>query len=153
MATTKAKTVPQYLQELDPEQRAVISRVRKVVKENLPKGYAEGVGYGMISWHIPLSTFPDTYNGQPLCYAALAAQKRYNTLYLMGAYVNPKQRAFLSDEFKKRGVTFDMGKSCLRFKTIDDLPLDVIGKVIKSTPPDTLIAVHEATHKKQRGRS
>jgi len=86
MPVESPRTVTEYLRSLDPERRAILSAVRKVVNQHLPDGYAEGVTYGMIAWHIPLETFPDTYNGQPLCIAALAAQKNFNTLYLMGPY-------------------------------------------------------------------
>jgi hypothetical protein len=150
MAIDKAKTVAGYLRELEPERRAVLAKVRKVVNENLPKGYTEGVGFGMITWLIPLSKYPDTYNGQPLCYVGLAAQKNYNALYLMGAYADPKQDARLRQEFRKRGLKLDMGKSCLRFRTLDDLPLDVIGDMVRSTPPDAFIARYEAARTKKR---
>jgi uncharacterized protein DUF1801 len=154
MAVSHAKTVTEYLRALEPERRAVISKVRKVVKDNMPKGYAEGMVYGAITWHVPLSTFPDTYNGQPLCYAALAAQKHYNALYLMTVYGDAKQRAFLRDEFKKRGLKFDMGKACLRFRSADDLPLEAIGKILRSTPPKAYIAVYDMSRKKKsRGSS
>jgi len=150
MAVRKAKTVTEYLRALEPERRAVLSKVRKVVKDNLPKGYAEGMVYGAITWHVPLSTFPDTYNGQPLCYAALAAQKNYNALYLMTVYGDAKQRAFLRDECKRRGLKFDMGKACLRFRSADDLPLEAIGTIIRSTPPKAYMAVHDSAHKNRK---
>jgi hypothetical protein len=149
MATSKAKTVGEYLRELDPERRAILTKVRKVVNDNLPKGYKEGMGYGMISWQIPLSTHPGTSDGQPLSYAALAAQKNYNALYLMGAYVDGTNGGFLRDEFKKRGLKLDMGKSCLRFKRLEDLALDVIGEVIARTPPAAFMAVYDAAHPKK----
>jgi hypothetical protein len=146
MVMSKARTVSEYLKELDPERRAVIAAVRATVNANLPKGYTEGVSFGMITWQVPLKTFPATYNGEPLCYAGLAAQKNHNALYLMGPYGDPKQAVLLQKEFKKRGKTLDMGKSCLRFKSLDDLPLDVIGTIIKSTPPSALMAMHDAAH-------
>jgi hypothetical protein len=153
MPTTSLQTVAQYLRSLDPERREILSAVRKVVNDNLPEGYVEGVTYGIIAWSIPLSTFPGTYNGQPLCCAALAANKNYNTLHLMGAYGDSKQKAFLREEFRKRGKKFDMGQACLRFRTLDDLPLDVIGAVIQRTPAQALIAMHEAAHRGKTGRT
>jgi Domain of unknown function (DU1801) len=153
MATTSARTVPEYLRSLDPERRKILSAVRKVVNDNLPEGYVEGVTYGIIAWSIPLSTFPDTYNGQPLCCAALAANKNYNTLHLMGAYGDSKQKAFLREEFQKRGKKFDMGQACLRFRTLDDLPLDAIGDVIQRTSARALIAMHEAAHRRKTARA
>jgi len=150
MATKSARTVSEYLRGLDPERRKILSAVRKVVNDNLPEGYVEGVAYGIIAWSIPLSTFPDTYNGQPLCCAALAANKHYNSLHLMGAAYGSKQKAYLRQEFEKRGKRFDMGQGCLRFRTLDDLPLDVIGEVIQRMPAKALIAMHEAAHAKTR---
>lgn len=146
MASSKAETVEQYLQELPEDRRAVVSTVRDVVVRNLPAGYTETMNWGMISYEIPLSDYPDTYNGQPLGYAALAAQKNYYALYVM-TYMVPAQEKWLRDEFQKAGKKLDMGKSCLRFKKLDDLPLDVIGKVIASTPPAEFIPLYENARK------
>jgi hypothetical protein len=153
MPGASALTVSQYLRGLDPERRKTLSAVRKVVNDNLPEGYVEGVVYGIIAWSIPLSTFPGTYNGQPLCCAALAANKNYNSLHLMGAAYGSKQKAFLRQEFEKRGKRFDMGQGCLRFRTLDDLPLDVIGEVIQRVPAKALIAIHEAAHGRKKART
>ena len=148
MSKSTAPTVAAYLKSLPPERRKIVSAVRKVVRENLPKGYRESMGWGLITYGIPLSTYPHTYNKQPLCYAALAAHKSYYTLYLMGAYADSKAGRKLASEFKKRGLKLDMGKSCLHFKTLDDLPLDVIGDAIASTPPDRMIAYFEQSRRK-----
>jgi Domain of unknown function (DU1801) len=153
MPSSAPGTVAEYLRALDPERRRILSAVRKVVNANLPEGYAEGVVYGMISWFVPLKTFPNTYNGHPLCCAALGAQKNYNSLYLMAAYGNPKQAALLRDGFAQHGLKLNMGKSCVRFKVLDDLPLEVIGAVIKSMPPQMLIDAHEAVHARKKPRA
>ncbi len=150
MARSTAPTVTAYLKSLPPERRKIVSAVRKVVRENLPKGYRESMGWGLITYGIPLSAYPKTYNGQPLCYAALAAHKSYYTLYLMGAYADPKAGKQLASEFAKRGLKLDMGKSCLHFTSLDDLPLDVIGRIIASTPPEKMIAYFEQG-RRQRG--
>ena len=142
MASSKAETVEQYLQELPEDRRAVVSAVRDVVVRNLPAGYREMMSFGMIVWGIPLEDYPNTYNGQPLGYAALAAQKNYYALYVM-TYMAPALEKWLRDEFHKAGKKLDMGKSCLRFKKLDDLPLDVIGRLIASTPPHEYITLHE----------
>ena len=149
MATSKASTVEQYLEELPPERRAVVSKVRDLVRRNLPKGYDETMAFGMIGYGIPLSRYPRTYNGQPLGYVALAAQKNYYALYLMGPYMNGEQGKELAEAFEHAGKKMDMGKSCLRFKSLDDLPLDAIGRVIASTPPEDLIAHYEAVRGKR----
>jgi hypothetical protein len=110
-----------------------------VILRNLPEGYEEGMGFGVIGYTIPVSVHSDTYNGQPLCYAGLAAQKNYCAVYLMGAYSDPKVDKALRDGFKKAGKKLDMGKSCIRFKSADDLPLDVIGRAVAALPPDAFI--------------
>jgi len=149
MATSKAATVEEYLAELPAERREVVSKVRAIVRRNLPKGYDETMQSGMISYGLPLSRFPDTYNGEPLGYVALAAQKNYFALYLMAPYMDPEQRKLLESAFKRAGKKMDMGKSCLRFRKLDDLPLDAVGEIIASTPPEKLIAHHEAVHAKR----
>ena len=148
MVRSKATTVAQYLEELPPERRAVVSAVRKTILANLPEGYAESMNWGMISYEVPLERYPDTYNGQPLGYLALAAQKRHYSLYMTGVYQDPEQEAKLREGFKKAGKKLDMGKSCVRFRKLDDIPLDVVGDLIASTPPDELIARYEESRKK-----
>ena len=140
MASSNAKTVPEYLESLPADRRKVVSAARSLVRRHIPKGYKESMLWGMITWVIPLSKYPDTYNGQPLCYAGLAAQKNYNTLYLMTGYANCDMYAWLKGEFKKTGRKFDMGKSCLHFKTMDDLVPEAVGAVLAKTPPDNYIA-------------
>ena len=144
MPSSKAATVDAYLAELPAERRAVVSTVRDVVRKNLPEGYEETMNWGMISYELPLDRYPDTYNGRPLSYAALAAQKNYFALYLPVVYQDPEQEARLRREFEKAGEKLDIGKSCLRFKRVGDLELDAIARVIASTPPEKLIARHEA---------
>jgi len=143
-----ATTVADYLAELPPDRRRTISAVRAVVRKNLPKGYKESIGYGMICYTVPLSTYPDTHNGQPLCYAALAAQKNYCALYLMNVYGDGPTATAFKEGFKKAGKKLDMGKSCVRFRTADDLPLDVIGKTIAATPVKAFIGQYERARKR-----
>jgi hypothetical protein len=150
MAKSGSATVAGYLRELPAERRSVLAAVRAVVRKNLPAGYRETMNWGLISYEIPLARYPDTYNGQPLCYAGLAAQKNHNALYLTDVYQDPAQAERLKDGFRKAGKKLDMGKSCLRFKKLDDLELEVIGDVISRTPPETFIARYEAS---RRGRS
>ena len=149
MARSNAATVEQYLAELPPERRAVVSKMRDLVKRNLPNGYTETMNWGMISYEIPLTRYPHTYNGQPLSYVALAAQKNYYALYLTSAYPGSEQGKELAEAFNRAGKKLDMGKSCLRFKTLDDLPLDAVGRFVASTPPDKWIAQYEAARGKR----
>ena len=145
MATTKATTVAQYLESLPEERRGTVEAVRKVILRHLPKGYKELLGYGVLTYAIPLEEFPNTYNKQPLAIACLAAQKNYTSLYLMGAYGDSKQRRALEDGFKKAGKKLDMGKSCVRFKSVDDLPMETIARVIAAITPAQYIKMYEAS--------
>jgi hypothetical protein len=150
MARSEAGTVAQYLKELPAEKRKVVAAVRKVIRKHLPKGYRESMGWGMIAYSIPLSRYPDTYNGQPLSYAALAAQKGYYALYLMSSYW---QAAFLKREFKKAGKKLDMGRSCIRFRSLEDLPLEAIGRAVAGMPVSEFIRLYEKSRPKAKGRS
>lgn len=145
MASSKAATVEEYLQELPEDRREVVSTVRNVILRNLPEGYTETMAWGMITYGIPLERYPTTYNGQPLGYAALAAQKNSYSIYLLGAYADPEQEAALREAFRREGKKLDMGKSCVRFKKTADLPLDDIGQLIAATTPDQYIARYEAS--------
>ncbi len=152
-ATVKAArpaTVIAYLASLAAEKRAVIEEARAFVHKHIPKGYAEFMNWGVINWGIPLEEFPDTYNGQPLCYVGLGAQKNYNSLYLMGAYnsssgeyTSPFSQQQLVDAFKKAGKRLDMGKCCLHFKALDDLELTSVAKVIAMSTPKEYIAYYK----------
>ena len=145
MVSSKAKTVDDYLTELPEQRRAVVSAVRDLVNRHLPPGYVEAMSWGMISWEVPLSRYPDTYNRQPLAYVALAAQKQYYALYLMACYANSTQDVALRNAYADAGKALDMGKSCLRFKALDDLLPEVVGGAIASTPVDAHIAQYEAS--------
>ena len=148
MARSNAATVDEYLAELPPDRRETIAAVRDLVLKHLPKGYREVMNWGMITYEVPPEVYPTTYNGQPLCYAALAAQKNYNSLYLMCAYAESEQETSLKEAYRKAGKKLDMGKSCLRFRKIDDLVPAAIGKVLKSMPPKKYIAYYEASRKR-----
>ena len=143
-------TVAAYLASLTPEKRAAIEEARTFVRKHIPKGYAEFMNWGVINWGIPLEQFPNTYNGQPLCYVGLGAQKNYNSLYLMGAYqtsdgkyTTPFSQKLLVDAFKKAGKRLDMGKCCLHFKALDDLELTSVAKVIAMSTPKEYITYYK----------
>jgi uncharacterized protein YdhG (YjbR/CyaY superfamily) len=137
-----ATTVEEYLAELPDDRRPAIEAVRAVVLAHLPEGFQEVVQYGMVSYVVPLDRYPDTYNGLPLTLASLADQKRHMSLYLMGAYGDDGAEAFLRERWPA-DKRLDMGKSCVRFRRLDDLPLDLIGQVIARTSVDELIAAYE----------
>ena len=143
MAASKATTVSQYLVELPDDRRAEIEKIRDLVNDALPAGYREGLSFGMIGWVVPFEDYPDTYNKQPLAYAGLAAQKNYNSLYLNCVYASPGRTERLRAAFAAAGKKLDMGKSCIRFKRADDLPLGPIRDEIASTPPAEFIRIYE----------
>nr|ACS83717.1 hypothetical protein WISOIL_0028 [uncultured bacterium AOCefta2] len=132
-----ATTVNEYLAALPPDRREAISAVRKVILEYLPKGYEEGMSYGMIGYYVPHSIFPAGYHcdpKQPLPFASLGSQKHHMALYLMCIYMNEPVMRWLGEEFARRGKKLDMGKACIRFKKLEDLPLEVIGQTIAKFP-------------------
>lgn len=136
-------TVAAYLKALPPERRAVIAATRKLVKKHLPEGYVERQNGGFISYEIPLADYPGTYNKQPLCYISIAAQKNYHALYLMGCYMSPAQRERLEAAYRASGREIDMGKSCLRYDTYEELPEKVLGELIAAMSPAELIGAYE----------
>ena len=146
MQVAGATSVQTYLAGLPPERRAVVARVRDVVNACVPAGYVESLGYGMIMWSVPLSRFPNTYHGQPLCCVALAAQKNHYALYLMGCYGNAVLDAELQAGFARDGKTLDMGKACLRFQHVEDLSLPAIEQVIRKVSPELMMEWHEMAH-------
>lgn len=150
MVSSKAETVAQYLSELPSDRREVIGTIRDLVNANIPEGYDEVMRWGMITWEVPMEISGPTYNGQPLSYAALAAQKNSNSLYLTCAYVAAKRTAKLQEAALANGRKLDMGKSCIRFKKTADLPLDAIGKEIASTTPTQFLALTEEARKSGR---
>jgi uncharacterized protein YdhG (YjbR/CyaY superfamily) len=143
VVSSKATTVADYLAELPDDRRAEIERVRDVINDALPEGYREGMAWGMIGWVIPLDRYPSTYNGQPLAYAGLAAQKNANSLYLNCVYASEERTERLKQSWAAAGKKLDMGKSCIRFKQADDLALDVLREEIASTTPEQFIAIYE----------
>lgn len=148
MVSSKAAGVTEYLADLPPERRKVVAAMRKMIRANIPEGYRESMQFGMIGYGIPLSRYPNTYNGQPLAYVALAAQKNTYTLYLMGPYLDAALDKRIREVFNAAGKKLDMGKSCLHFKTLADLPLDDLGEIIASMPVDECIRRYEAARKK-----
>ena len=148
MVSSAASTVDEYLSSLQPDRRAAIARVREVVNAGLPRGYEETMQYGMISWVVPRSRLAETYNGQALALASLASQRQYMALYLMSVYGDPKLHAWFRSAYQAAGKKLDMGKSCIRFKTLDALPLDVIGEAVSRVPVDDFVAVYEASRAK-----
>ena len=143
MVSSKAVTPDDYIAELPPERRDLVSRIRDLVNSNLPDGYVERMNWGMISWEVPSERYPDTYNSQPLVYAGLAAQKNYTALYLNHIYASEERTDRLKAQWAAAGRKLDMGKSCLRFKRAEDIAEDVLAETIRSIPVDRFIAEYE----------
>ena len=144
---SKATTVKEYLASLPEDRRQAIQAVRDVILKNLDDSFEEGIQYGMIGYFIPHSEFPAGYHcdpKQPLPFAALASQKSHMALYLHCIYGWPEQEAAFREGWTKSGKKLDMGKSCVRFKMIEDVPLDVVGKAIKRITAKKYIAHYEA---------
>ena len=148
MREKKPITVDEYLGTLPENHRAVLMPVRETVRKNLPKGYQETMQGKFISYVIPLSRYPKTYNGHALWYVAITVQKNYYSLHLMAPYGDEKELAHVQEGFKRAGKKLDMGKSCIRFRKLDDLPLDVIGESVARIPVDEYIRRYESVKRK-----
>lgn len=148
-----ATTVPEYLAELPEDRRAALEQVRTTILANLPEGIVETVNWGMITYQVPLERYPDTYNGQPLAYAALASQKNHMSVYLMGLYASDDLAARFEESYRATGKRLDLGKSCVRFRRLDDLPLDVIGEAVGALTLEEFLALHEDASSLRASRS
>lgn len=150
MVSSKAITPAAYLASLPPERRRVIAAVRAVVKKRLPKGYVESMSLGMLSYEIPLSRYPDTYNKQPLMYLALGAQKNHFALYTTNVRNSKAHLGKLTAAYKAAGKKLDMGGGCIRFRKLEDLPLDLIGEIVAATSVEERIEASEGARKKRK---
>ena len=143
MVSSEAKTVAEYLEELTPERRALVGALREVALENLPAGYEERMQHGMITYVVPLERYPKTYNGRPLGYVSLGAQKNYVSIYLMGVYGSEEVREWFLKEWERTGKRLDMGKSCVRFRKEADIPLELIGRAIARVSVEEFLKLYE----------
>ena len=147
MVQSKAKTVTEYLAELPEERRKALQVLRKLIKANTDSGIEERMSYGMIGYHVPLRIYPDGYHcdpTMPLPYAALASQARHLSVYMMGLYSDRDDAAWFQRAWRAAGHRLDMGKSCVRFRSLDDVPLDVLAEAFRRMPSQRYIAVYEA---------
>ncbi len=139
MVRSTATTVDEYLAELPDDRHDAIEEVRETILEHLPEGFVETMNWGMITYEVPLETFPDTYNGQPLMYAALASQKQHMAVYLTTVYADGEIDGWFRERYAATGKKLDMGKSCVRFKKLEQLPVELIGEVIGRTTLDEFL--------------
>lgn len=150
MVTSTATTPDEYVASLPEDRAAAVQAVRDVINANLPAGYREGMAFGMIGWYVPLERFGDTYNGQPLGLAALASQKNHLSLYLNNVYGDRETEAWFRQRWARSGKKLDMGKSCVRFRQLEDLPLEVIGEAIARTDLDGFVERYQAARGSSR---
>lgn len=137
-----ANDIGGYLAKLPPERRDAITRVRDVINAKIAKGYEEKFQYGMISWVVPESVLPakDVYNKQPLAFLCLGSQKNYMAVYLTSIYADPKERVWFEKAYKQSGKKLDAGKGCVRFASLDALPIEVIGEAVSRVPVEKYVA-------------
>ena len=143
-----AATVEEYLAGLPQDRREALSAVRSVILDRLPDGYEEEMRWGMITYEVPLSIQPDTYNGKPLMYAALASQKRHMAVYLSGVYADEEAREDFEQAYRATGKRMDMGKSCVRFRRLDDLPIEVVGEAIARYPVNDFVDLYHRARRR-----
>jgi len=136
---SKANTIKEYLAEMPPDRREVIEKVRQTILDNLPAGYEEALEWGMITYQVPLDVYPDTYNKKPLMYAALANQKNHMAVYLTGIYMDEDHNQDFEKKYRATGKRYDVGKSCVRFRKLEDLPLELIGESIRAIDMEEFI--------------
>jgi hypothetical protein len=139
MVRSEASTVEEYLADLPAERWEAISTVRDTILDNLPDGFEETMNWGMIAYQVPLSVYPDTYNKRPQMYAALASQKKDMAVYLTGVYMDNAYRDTFEAAYRATGKRLDVGRSCVRFRKLDDLPLELIGETIGRLDLDTFV--------------
>ncbi|MBM4107632.1 MAG: DUF1801 domain-containing protein [Phycisphaerae bacterium] len=152
---SKASTVAQYLAGLPPDRRAAISAVRRAVLDNLDRGFAEGMQYGMIGYYVPHSIYPAGYHcnpEQPLPFAALASQKNHMAVYLMSVYADPAEERWLRERWTGAGKKLDMGKCCIRFRRLEDVPLEVLGEAIARVSLKSHVARYESALRPAKAR-
>ncbi len=150
---SSAKSVSEYIKSLPEDRKKAITVVRAAIRKSLPKGYEEVMQYGMISYVVPLSLYPDGYLGDgktPLPYVSLASQKGYMSVYLMGLYADSNLLELFVKSYAASGKKLNMGKSCVRFKNVENLPLNVLSKAVSKISVSQMIKLYEKSHTKKK---
>lgn len=145
---TSSATVSKFLAALPQDRRADVDQVRSVIRRHLPKGYEEVVSKSMLVYQVPFDLYSDTYNGQPLWYAALASEKSYLSLHLMPIYGDKTLAQRLDEGFRAAGKKLNRGKACIRFTRADDLALDVIGEIVEAVPLDRWVEIARSARRR-----
>lgn len=147
--TYNANNVEQYLELIPIERKESVQKLRDIILKNLPKGFVEVVGYGMPSYVVPHSIFPDGYHCDPklpLPFMSFASHKNFVAFHHMGIYANPKLMEWFVDEYPKYSkLKLDMGKSCIRFKKINEIPYQLIGELVSKVTVEEWIQLYKQT--------
>ena len=147
-----ASSVSDYIDQIPEDRQVVFKKLCETIQESLPKGFENGISYGMVGWAVPLSTYPAGYHctpGSPLPFLALASQKNFIALYHMGLYANQELYDWFVGEYPKYCKRkLDMGKSCIRFKHLDDIPFELIVALCSKMDPQSWIQLYESKFKK-----
>jgi hypothetical protein len=152
----KAKTVREYLDSLPEDRRQAIEAIRKVINAEIDPDFEEGIQYGMLAWYLPHSKYPAGYHcdpKEPLPFASIASQKRHIGLYLFCIYTNEKVQSDFVKSWKASGQRLDMGKSCVRVRSLEETPLDVVAELFRNVSAKDFVASYEAAigdHAKRR---
>jgi hypothetical protein len=147
-----AETPQEYLDSLPEGRKEAMVKLREVIVNNLPKGFSEGMGYGMLGWAVPHSLYPPGYHctpNLPLPFLSIASQKNFIALYYMGIYADKELSDWFVAEYPKYVKTkLDMGKGCIRFKNPDVIPYQLIGELVSKITPEEWIAIYEKNLKR-----
>ena len=149
-------TVTEYLAAFPVDRRDALNEVRRGINRALPPGYKEGIQFGMISWFVPLSTYPAGYGGNPkvaLPLISLASKSSYMALHMICFYGQPALREWFDAQYKKSGKKLDMGQGCLRFKSLPDLALDVVESTVARLPVKEYVAGYQAARDAMKGKT
>jgi uncharacterized protein YdhG (YjbR/CyaY superfamily) len=143
-------TVNEYISQLTEERKVAIEKLRAIILKNIPKGFEEGIGYGMIGYHVPHSIYPKGYHCTPelpLPFLSIASQKNFIAVYHMGIYASPPLLEWFVSEFPKHSkLKLDMGKSCIRFKKVDQIPFELIGELASKMTVDEWVKMYEMNY-------
>ena len=149
---SKATTIPEYLAAIPEERAVIIEKLRNVITKNLPKGFEEGMQYGMIGYFVPHKMYPNGYHcnpKEPLPFMSIASQKNSINIYHMGLYANKELYDWFVTEYSKQfSRKLDIGKSCIRFKKETDIPFDILEKLMQKIPVEEWISTYESSIKK-----
>ncbi len=144
----KASTVQDYIDQVPEERKEPLKKLRAVIRKNLPKGFEEAINYGMIGYVVPHSLYPGGYHCDPklpLPFMNIASQKNFVALYHMGIYADKELLDWFVSEYPKHCTRkLDMGKSCIRFKKMDDIPFELIGELSSKVSPEKWIQTYES---------